>query len=53
LLACVGFGNALVDVGLYTLMARLAPDAVLARLFDLQESLISLSVGMALSLPHS
>ena len=27
LLACVGFGNALVDVGLFTLMARLAPDA--------------------------
>jgi MFS family permease len=46
LLACVGFGNALVDVGLYTLMARLAPDAVLARLFGLQESLISLTVGL-------
>ena len=46
LLACVGFGNALVDVGLYTLMARLAPDAVLARLFGLQESLVSLTVGL-------
>jgi MFS family permease len=46
LLACVGFANALVDVGLYTLMARLAPDAVLARLFGLQESLISLTVGL-------
>src|SRR5215203_3999871 len=46
LLACVGFGNALVDVGLYTLMARLAPDAVLVRLFGLQESLVSLSVGI-------
>jgi MFS family permease len=46
LLACVGFGNALVDVGLYTLMARLAPDAVLARLFGLKESLVSLSVGI-------
>jgi predicted MFS family arabinose efflux permease len=46
LLACVGFGNALVDVGLYTLMARLAPDAVLARLFGLQESVISLTVGL-------
>jgi Major Facilitator Superfamily len=41
LLACVGFGNALVDIGLFTLMARLAPDAVLARLFGLQESLVS------------
>jgi MFS family permease len=46
LLACVGFGNALVDVGLFTLMARLAPDAVLVRLFGLQESLVSLSVGL-------
>ncbi len=46
LLACVGFGNALVDVGLFTLMARLAPDAVLARLFGLQESLVSLTVGL-------
>jgi len=25
LLACVGIGNALVDVGLFTLIARLAP----------------------------
>ena len=46
LLACVGFANALVDVGLYTLMARLTPDAVLARLFGLQESLVSLTVGL-------
>jgi predicted MFS family arabinose efflux permease len=45
LLACVGFGNALVDVGLFTLMARLAPDAVLARLFGLQESLVSLTLA--------
>jgi hypothetical protein len=44
LLACVGFGNALVDVGLYTLMARLAPDAVLVRLFGLKEGLVSFSV---------
>jgi MFS family permease len=46
LLAAVGFGNALVDVGLFTLMARLAPDEVLARLFGLQESLVSLTVGV-------
>ena len=46
LLACVGLGNALVDVGLFTLMARLAPDAVLARVFGLQESLVSLTVGL-------
>ena len=46
LLACVGIGNALVDVGLFTLMARLAPDAVLARVFGLLEDLVSLSVGL-------
>ena len=46
LLACVGIGNALVDVGLFTLMARLAPDAVLARVFGLFESLITLAVGV-------
>ncbi|MCE3277015.1 MAG: transporter [Propionibacteriaceae bacterium] len=46
LLACVGIGNALVDVGLFTLMARLAPDDVLARVFGLFESLITLAVGV-------
>jgi MFS family permease len=46
LLACVGVGNALVDVGLFTLMARLAPDAVLARVFGLLESLVALGVGL-------
>jgi MFS family permease len=46
LLACVGIGNALVDVGLFTLMARLAPDEVLARVFGLFESLITLGVGL-------
>jgi MFS family permease len=46
LLACVGIGNALVDVGLFTLMARLAPDAILARVFALLESLVSLAVGL-------
>jgi predicted MFS family arabinose efflux permease len=46
MLACVGIGNALVDVGLFTLMARLAPDDVLARVFGLLESLIALSVGL-------
>jgi MFS family permease len=46
LLACVGFANALVDLGLYTLMDRLAPNDVLARVFGLQESLVSLTVGL-------
>ena len=46
LLACVGVGNALVDVGLFTLMARLAPDDVLARVFGLLESMVALGVGL-------
>ena len=46
LLACVGLGNAFVDIGLYTLMDRLATDDVLARIFGLQESLVSLAVGV-------
>jgi predicted MFS family arabinose efflux permease len=46
LLACVGLSNTLVDLGLYTLMARLAPDEVLARVFGLQESVVSLTVGL-------
>jgi predicted MFS family arabinose efflux permease len=46
LLALVGIGNALVDVGLFTLMARLAPDEVLARVFGLLESLVALGVGL-------
>lgn len=45
LLACIGVGNALVDVGLFTLMARLAPEAVLARVFGLLESVVALAVG--------
>jgi MFS family permease len=46
LLACIGVGNALVDLGLFTLMARLAPDEVLGRVFGVLESLIALSVGL-------
>jgi MFS family permease len=46
LLAFVGLGNALVDVGLFTLMSRLAADAVLARVFGLLESMVALSVGV-------
>jgi len=46
LLACVGIGNALVDLGGFTLLARLAPDDVLARVFGVFESLITLSVGV-------
>lgn len=39
MLAMVGVGNALVDVGIFTLPPRLVPDAVLARLFGALESL--------------
>ncbi|HET6686991.1 MAG TPA: MFS transporter [Jiangellaceae bacterium] len=46
LLAVVGVGNALVDLGLFTLMARLAPDDVLARVFIVLESLAALTVGL-------
>ncbi|MGH8823761.1 MAG: MFS transporter [Jiangellaceae bacterium] len=46
LLALVGVGNALVDLGLFTLMARLAPDEVLARVFVVLESLAALTVGL-------
>jgi MFS family permease len=46
LLACVGVGNALVDLGGFTLLARLAPDEVLARVFGVLESLAAVSVGL-------
>jgi len=46
LLACVGVGNALVDLGLFTLAARLASDQVLARVFGLLESVVALNVGL-------
>lgn len=46
LLAGLGVGNALVDIGLFTLPARLAPDAVLARVFGVLESVVAVSVGL-------
>lgn len=45
-MAIIGLSNALLDVGLFTLLARLAPDAVLARVFGVLESLIAVSVGL-------
>jgi predicted MFS family arabinose efflux permease len=46
LLACVGVANTLVDFGQLTLMGRLAPDEVLARVSGIMESLIALSIGL-------
>jgi MFS family permease len=46
LIAFVGVGNALIDVAGFTLLARLAPDAVLARVFGLLESLVAVSMGV-------
>jgi predicted MFS family arabinose efflux permease len=46
LLACVGVGNSLIDLGGFTLLARLAHDEVLARVFGVLESLVALSVGV-------
>jgi hypothetical protein len=45
LFALIGVGNALVDVGLFTLVARLVPERVLARVFGLLESVGALAVG--------
>lgn len=45
LLACVGVGNSLIDLGGFTLLGRLAPDEMLARVFGVLESLVALSMG--------
>jgi MFS family permease len=42
----IGIGNALVDVGLWTLPARLVPDELLARGFGAAESLTAVSVAV-------
>ncbi len=45
LLALIGVGNALVDVGLFTLLARLVPEELMGRVFGALESLIALTVA--------
>ncbi len=44
--AIIGVGNALVDVGAFTLFARLVPDEVLARAFGVLEGTATLAVGV-------
>ncbi|WP_322411832.1 MFS transporter [Microbacterium invictum] len=46
LLAFVGIGNALIDLAGFTLIGRLAPDAVMARVFGVLESLVTISIGV-------
>jgi MFS family permease len=46
LLAFVGVGNALIDLAGFTLIGRLAPDAVMARVFGVLESLVAVSIGV-------
>ncbi len=46
MLALVGVGNALVDVGVFTLFARLVDDAVLGRAFAAFEGIITLGVAV-------
>ncbi len=42
----IGIGNAMVDVTAFTLIARMVPDAVLARVFGALEALGALAVGL-------
>jgi MFS family permease len=44
--AVIGIGNALVDVTAFTLIARMVPNAVLARVFGVLESVGALAVGV-------
>ena len=46
MLAIVGAGNALIDVGGFTIIGRIAPPAVLARVFGLVESIAAIAVGL-------
>jgi MFS family permease len=46
LLSVIGVGNALLDVAGFSLIARLVPDEVLARVFGIFESLVAVSIGV-------
>jgi MFS family permease len=45
--AAIGGGKATVDLAAFTLIPRMTPDRVLARVFGALESIIALSVGLA------
>ena len=46
LIAFVGVGNALIDIAGFTLLGRMAPEEVLARVFGVLESLVTVSIGL-------
>lgn len=46
LMCVIGLGNALVDVGVFTLPARLVPEELLARVYGAFESLVALTVAL-------
>jgi MFS family permease len=46
LMSVIGIGNALVDVGLFTVVPRLVPEELLARVFGGFEGLVALSVAI-------
>jgi MFS family permease len=46
LMCVIGVGNALVDVGVFTLPARLVPEELLARVYGAFESLVALTVAL-------
>jgi hypothetical protein len=46
LLCVIGLGNAFVDIGLYTLPARLVPEELHARVFGAKESLTAFTVAV-------
>jgi Na+/melibiose symporter-like transporter len=50
LLAMVGIGNALVDVGVFTLFARLSPEQSMARVFAAFEGVLTLGVAVGAGL---
>jgi MFS family permease len=46
LMSAIGVGNALVDIGVFTLPSRLVPERLLARAFGAFESLVALTVAV-------